>query len=138
MDTSHFLSAIAHGSIIFCVFFDRETYVLASLPPIENLDKLLVADLDARFVICLCLSMCALLLELFFYFYLIHPPPLAFFALILHAIACLTLLKFVVDEHPTKHFWLAFWLFNCPQLVCQFYLFVVENCCKRRTKWKLC
>src|SRR5690242_2528124 len=99
MDTAHFLSITAHSSILFCIFFNRvgniikrysryphfyqEDYVLASLPVSLEKDRILVADMDTLFVIGLSLSLCALLLEIFFQLYLIQPPQLAFCALIL-------------------------------------------------------
>ena len=152
MDTAHFLSISAHSSILFCIFFNRvgniikikspfsyfqEDYVLASLPVSLEKDRILVADMDTLFVIGLSLSLFALLLETFFQLYLIQPPQLAFYALILHSIACLVLLKFTVDEHPVEDFWKVFCLLNCPPLIGQIYIFCVDNCCRKR-KWKLC
>ncbi|KAL7077364.1 hypothetical protein ACQ4LE_003079, partial [Meloidogyne hapla] len=133
MEGSYFVAVAAHGCSLFCIFFDREKHILASLPPGE-VDKLIFADRDTWLVVILCISFFSLLIEIFFILNLSLPIKFNFAALISHTFACLILLKFVADEHPFQHFWISFGIFNCPQLIFQFYFVVKEQ----KIKWKLC
>lgn len=160
MDTSCLLSAIAHGCIVFTLFFSRvrpfpgsdrwsdlcrpflpqlqDEHILASLAPGQP-SPALFSDLDVSLSIVLGLSLALLLLECLLHLNLILPTPFSLFCVVSHTFACIFLLKFTLDLHPTQHFWLLFSLINCPIFLGQLGLFMIKHCCPISTnKLKLC
>lgn len=90
--------------------------------PEYEVDQNLYMDQDAALTTCLGITLLCLLLETVLFFRQLILKSMSLLCLILHAIACTLLIKFIVDSHIIKHFWLLFVFFNIPQLLFQIYI----------------
>uniref|UniRef100_A0A914H688 Transmembrane protein 107 n=1 Tax=Globodera rostochiensis TaxID=31243 RepID=A0A914H688_GLORO len=119
LDTNCLLTAVAQSCIAFTTFFNRNDHIVASLAPstelTRNSQKMLYGDTDASLCIVLALSLAFLASECVLHLSIVQSPQLLqMYCLSAHTVACLCLLKFIVDAHPVHHFWWLFSLTNCP------------------------
>ncbi|KAI6207805.1 hypothetical protein M3Y96_00047700 [Aphelenchoides besseyi] len=119
--TSYFLSLTAHFCLLFCITCDKEEFVRASLPSVYEPQSFV--DLDGSLLVCLIVGMTLLLTEITLLFRQVLSDRSAIVCLLFHTIACVLLLKFVVDIHMVSHFWIAFVIFSIPPVLIQLYTF---------------
>uniref|UniRef100_A0A914H2R9 Presenilin n=1 Tax=Globodera rostochiensis TaxID=31243 RepID=A0A914H2R9_GLORO len=109
LDTNCLLTAVAQSCIAFTTFFNRNDHIVASLAPstelTRNTQKMLYGDTDASLCIVLALSLAFLASECVLHLSIVQSPQLLqMYCLSAHTVACLCLLKFIVDAHPVHHF----------------------------------
>uniref|UniRef100_A0A7E4ZYJ8 Transmembrane protein 107 n=1 Tax=Panagrellus redivivus TaxID=6233 RepID=A0A7E4ZYJ8_PANRE len=122
--TPVFLAVMAHGTMIFCALFDRQEYIMASLPPSFTEDEEAIEDFDASICVCLGLSLVFIVGEVIALFRQVPPRSVSLATFFTHNIACLILLKFTVDIHPVSHFWILFAFTSFPTALAQVIILV--------------
>ncbi|KAK0426216.1 hypothetical protein QR680_009592 [Steinernema hermaphroditum] len=103
--TSNIITLVAHTSVIFCVFWNKDEHVASSVPPDSENEEIL-QQLDASLTVNLTLSIVLIAIETFFTLRHIPSKVMGTITLVCHALACLFLLKVVVDVHPVSHLWM--------------------------------
>ncbi|GMT02358.1 hypothetical protein PENTCL1PPCAC_24532 [Pristionchus entomophagus] len=117
--SGYFLALVAHSTLIFTVFFNQEDYLLSSLPFSSDVITE-YARVQFNVVLVITIVFCAL--EFLFILRALPSPSLAMFSVLLHTLACLFILKFIIDSHPSTHFFILFLLTSLPPVVIHIFI----------------
>ncbi|CAJ0594307.1 unnamed protein product [Cylicocyclus nassatus] len=112
--SGHFLSLLAHVVLVSTFFFNQEPFLLASSPLcVTEIQE----DTRVEFVVLLSLTLLVDLGEMVLLLMRVPSAGLSLLSSFVHALSCLFLLKFIVDEHPVSNFWVLLALTSFPALL---------------------
>ncbi|GMR55671.1 hypothetical protein PMAYCL1PPCAC_25866 [Pristionchus mayeri] len=109
--SGYFLALVAHTTLIFTIFFNQDDYLVSSLPFSSDT---ITEYLRVQFNVVLVLTIVFCILEFIFILRALPSLPLAMFSVLSHTLACLFILKFIIDIHPSNHFLILFLCTSVP------------------------
>ncbi|KHJ96766.1 hypothetical protein OESDEN_03265 [Oesophagostomum dentatum] len=112
--SGHFLSLLAHIVLVSTLFFNQDPFLLASSPLCVTK---VPEDSRVEFVVLLSLTLLVDLGELAILLMKVPSIGLSLLSSFFHAVSCLFLLKFIIDEHPVGNFWVLLALTSVPALI---------------------
>ncbi|KAF8365411.1 tmem-107 [Pristionchus pacificus] len=112
--SGYFLALVAHSTMIFTIFFNQDDYLLSALPFSSDT---ITEYLRVQFNVVLVLTIVFCILEFLFILRALPSVSLAMFSVVLHTLACLFILKFIIDIHPSNHFLILFLCTSVPPVV---------------------
>lgn len=102
----------------YWICYFQDDHVKASLP-LDDYSLKEYTDLETQLIVCLSVGLAFAVAEFFLLIIQIPSMKTATISIIWHTTAGLLLLKFCVDSHPVKHFWIIFGAFSVPTLLLQ-------------------
>ncbi|GMT29299.1 hypothetical protein PFISCL1PPCAC_20596 [Pristionchus fissidentatus] len=119
--SGYFLALVAHSTLIFTIFFNQDDYLLSAMPFSSDT---ITEYFRVQFNVVLVLTIVFCILEFIFILRALPSLPLAMFSVLSHTLACLFVLKFIMDIHPSTHFLILFLFTSVPPVVIHVILIV--------------